>query len=61
MAELKDPVRARIRDYGLGRAIADEHVFRTIDDAIDAYRASYPDAEWRVREPGRVRRLRRGR
>jgi high affinity sulfate transporter 1 len=52
VAELKDPVRARIRDYGLGRAIADEHVFRTIDDAIVAYRASYPDAEWRVREPG---------
>jgi high affinity sulfate transporter 1 len=48
VAELKDPVRARIRDYGLGRSLADDHVFRTIDDAIVAYRASFPDAVWRV-------------
>ncbi len=47
VAELKDPVIARIRDYGLGRVMAEEHYFRTLDDAIAAYRATYPDAGWR--------------
>jgi MFS superfamily sulfate permease-like transporter len=53
VAELKDPVIARIRDYGLGRAIADEHVFRTLDDAVAAYRTQYPDAIWREITTGR--------
>ncbi len=50
VAELKDPVVARIRQYGLGQAIAADHYYRTLDDAIAAYRESYPDAVWRDRD-----------
>jgi high affinity sulfate transporter 1 len=46
VAELKDPVIVRIRRYGLGRRIADDHYYRTLDDAIAAYLAAYPDALW---------------
>jgi high affinity sulfate transporter 1 len=49
VAELKDPVRARLRQYGLGREIAGDHFFRTIDEAITAYLAAHPDAVWRSR------------
>jgi len=47
LAELKDPVITRIRRYGLGREIAADHVYRTLDEAIAAYRRAYPDAAWR--------------
>jgi high affinity sulfate transporter 1 len=47
VAELKDPVRLRLDQYGLGQTIAADHFYRTIDDAIAAYVAAYPDAEWR--------------
>ena len=47
VAELKDPVRLRLHQYGLGQAIAADHFYRTLDDAIAAYVATYPDAEWR--------------
>ena len=47
VAELKDPVRLRLHQYGLGQDIAADHFYRTLDDAIAAYVAAYPDAEWR--------------
>ncbi len=47
IAELKDPVTARLRQYGLGRAIAEDHLFRTLDEAITTYAAAHPDAVWR--------------
>jgi MFS superfamily sulfate permease-like transporter len=37
-AELKDPVRRKIDVYGLTGALAPEHFFPTLDDAVAAYR-----------------------
>ena len=37
-AELKDPVRRKIDLYGLTGALAPEHFFPTLDDAVAAYR-----------------------
>ena len=59
VAELKDPVRTRLHQYGLGREIAGDHFYRTMDEAITAYLAAYPDAVWRERAapaaPGETR------
>ena len=50
-AELKDPVTVRLRHYGLGQAITEDHFYRTLCDAVAAYRAAYPDATWRETAP----------
>ena len=50
VAELKDPVKARLDQYGLGRAITGDHFFRTIDEAVIAYTTTFPDAVWRMRD-----------
>ncbi len=44
MAELKDPVRARLDRYGLGRVLAEDRFYATLDEAIAAYRRTYPAA-----------------
>lgn len=49
VAELKDPVRSRLQQYGLGRSIPAGRDFRTLDEAVAAYVAAYPDAVWRDR------------
>ncbi len=49
VAELKDPVRSRLQQYGLGHTIPDDRSFRTLDEAIAAYVAAYPHARWRER------------
>jgi high affinity sulfate transporter 1 len=51
IAELKDPVREQLRQYGLGQAIEDGRFFRTLDNAVAAYRAAYPEARWRDADP----------
>lgn len=45
-AELKDPVRRKIDQYGLSRQIEPQHFFPTIGAAVAAYRAE-TGAEWR--------------
>jgi len=44
-AELKDPVRDRLRHYGLHDRIGDARFFPTIGVAVDAYLAE-TGAEW---------------
>jgi len=51
-AELKDPVRAKIERYGLGRMIDARHFFPTVRAAVDAFTAG-PGAGWQAqRERG---------
>jgi MFS superfamily sulfate permease-like transporter len=38
-AELKDPVRRKIEQYGLAREIEPQHFFPTVEAAVDAFRA----------------------
>ena len=48
IAELKDPVRDKVRRYDLARSIDDTRFFPTLDDAVAAYRQA-TSAQW---EPG---------
>ncbi|MGW2821865.1 SulP family inorganic anion transporter [Streptomyces sp. NPDC001443] len=44
-AELKDPVRRKIEQYGLTRTIDPRHFFPTVEAAVTAFRLT-TDAEW---------------
>jgi high affinity sulfate transporter 1 len=39
LAELKDPVRAKLTQYGLSAVLSDDHFFPTVHAAVDAYQA----------------------
>jgi high affinity sulfate transporter 1 len=41
-AELKDPVRAKLRAYGLPDVLGDERFYPTLGSAVKAYRAQFP-------------------
>ena len=41
-AEMKDPVREKIDRYKLTRTIDPAHFFGTVEEAVDAYRVSFP-------------------
>ena len=45
-AELKDPVRARLERYQLIGPLDPAHFFRTLDEAVDAFREE-TGADWR--------------
>jgi MFS superfamily sulfate permease-like transporter len=51
-AELKDPVRRKIDRYGLTREIEPEHLFPTVEAAVDAWSAT-TGATWADATPGR--------
>jgi high affinity sulfate transporter 1 len=51
-AELKDPVRRKIKRYGLTRTIDPRHFYPTIEAAIAAFRQE-THAEWTAADPGR--------
>jgi high affinity sulfate transporter 1 len=49
LAELKDPVRAKLRAFGLEDVLTDDRFFPTIDAAVDEYRRQ-TGASWVPRE-----------
>ena len=58
-AEMKTPVQEKVRRYELTRTIDPDHFFDTIDEAVDAFAASWRAprrATWSRRERGRRRR-----
>jgi MFS superfamily sulfate permease-like transporter len=55
VAELKDPVRAKLQHYEPSRVIDDSVVFGTLDEAVAAYVAAFPEAEWRPTDVDRPR------
>jgi len=54
-AELKDPVRSKIDQYGLSRQIEPQHFFPTIGAAVAAYQAE-TGAQWRRGTPSQTAR-----
>jgi MFS superfamily sulfate permease-like transporter len=49
-AEMKDPIREKIERYGLTGTINPEHLFPTLEEAVNAFRA-HSGGEWRSPEP----------
>lgn len=43
-AEMKGPVKDRLKQYGLFSKLGDHLFFRTLDEAVEAYRKAYPEA-----------------
>jgi MFS superfamily sulfate permease-like transporter len=41
-AELKDPVKDKLKRFGLLSQLSDEHFFPTIDAAVDDYMRAHP-------------------
>ena len=54
LAEVKDPVREKIDRYELTRAIRADHIFPTIEEAVEAYRKQ-TGATWTSEKPGTAR------
>ena len=48
LAELKHPVRDKLKRYELDHPLRPDTLFRTIDEAVAAYARSQPDAVWHV-------------
>ena len=46
IAELKDPVRAKLEHYEASGVVDDSRIFGTIEEAVAAYLAAHPDSEW---------------
>ena len=57
LAELKDPVRAKLERYELIGPLDPDHFFPTVESAVDAFRAR-TGADW-MPPPARPRRLQR--
>jgi high affinity sulfate transporter 1 len=51
LAELKDPVRAKLDHYELERPWGRDRLFPTTGDAVAAYARTRPDARWRAPDP----------
>ena len=51
LAELKHPVRDKLVQYELDHPPRPELLFRTLDEAIATYTATYPDAAWQHGAP----------
>ena len=54
LAEAKDLVREKIDRYELTRAIRADHIFPTIEEAVEAYRKQ-TGATWTSEKPGTAR------
>ncbi len=46
-AELKDPVKAKLRRYELTDHLDQSRFFPTIEEAVTEYERAFPDAQWR--------------
>ena len=44
-AEMKDPVKDKLRRFGLLTRFSEQSFFATIEEAVDAYVASQPDVD----------------
>jgi high affinity sulfate transporter 1 len=45
-AEMKDPVKDKLKRFGLFARLGEETFFPTIGTAVDGYLAAHPDVEW---------------
>jgi len=47
IAELKDPVRAKLQRYEPSRVVDESRIFSTVDEAVAAYLVAFPESQWR--------------
>ncbi len=52
LAELKDPVRAKLERYEFEHPLGQDRLFRTLDEAVGAYALAQPESRWRGPGPG---------
>jgi high affinity sulfate transporter 1 len=53
-AEMKDPVKDRLKRYDLYAKIGDEHFFPTLGRAVDAYQEEHREVDWEDWEDGKA-------